>query len=193
MSYGIFIAWLLNSLPFAQLSKKKNSIYSPNLSFLGHNDKIKKKKLAISNKIIIFAENISNMIMEILQGTEKRLYDLVAPLVLNPSVIRQNGGFAFKTTPKHTWIVSVAEDGNCVGFLPIQIKNNICKVNNYYIKNRNEDVFSSLLKKALEYAKKQKFEALDIIAQTEDYPTIQRHGLSPETKFVNYTRFRKQL
>jgi hypothetical protein len=133
------------------------------------------------------------MEMEILQGTEKRLYDLVAPLVLNPAVIRQNGGFAFKTTPKHTWIVSVAEDGMCVGFLPVQVKNNICKINNYYVKNRNEEVFSSLLKKALEYAKKQKFEALDIIAQAEDYLSVLKHGLAAETKFVNYTRFRKKL
>ncbi|MDR0541704.1 MAG: hypothetical protein LBH19_05770 [Dysgonamonadaceae bacterium] len=133
------------------------------------------------------------MVMEILYGTEKRLYDLIAPLVLNPAVIRQNRGFAFKTTPKHRWIVFIEEEDKCTGFLPIQIRNNVGKINNYYVKNQDEEIFSSLLKKALDYAKRQNFEALDIIAQIEDYKIVQKQGFTAETKFVNYTRFRKQL
>ncbi|MDR1526246.1 MAG: hypothetical protein LBS46_01075 [Dysgonamonadaceae bacterium] len=133
------------------------------------------------------------MEIEILQGTEKRLYDLIAPLVLNPIVIRQNGGVAFKTTRKHIWVVVISDDEKCTGFLPVQINNHIGKINNYYIKDRDGELLSSLLKRTLEYAKKQNMKAIDIITQIQDYETVQKHGFETETQFVNYTRFRKRL
>ena len=32
------------------------------------------------------------------QGTEKRLYQLIAPLVMNPDVLSANNNYPFKTT-----------------------------------------------------------------------------------------------
>jgi hypothetical protein len=133
------------------------------------------------------------MEVEVLQGTAKRLYDLVAPLVLNPAVIRQNGGVAFKTSPKHVWLVSVLDNGRCAGFLPIQINNRVGKINNYYIKDRDEQLLSSLLGQVIEFAKQQNLKAIDIIAQIEDYKAVQQQGFAVETQFVRYTRFRKRL
>lgn len=133
------------------------------------------------------------MKIELVQGTEKRLYDLVAPLVLNPAIIRQNGGVAFKTTRKHVWVVAVEEEERCVGFLPVQLNNTVGKINNYYIKDRDEEIFLALLKKTLEYAKELHLKAIDIITQIEDYELIQKQDFEPATQFVKYTRFRKQL
>jgi hypothetical protein len=133
------------------------------------------------------------MEIEVLEGTEQKLFDLVAPLVLNPSVIRQNGGVAFKTTPQHRWIVSIAEDGTCDGFLPMQLKSNGYLINNYYVKDRDEKVLSVLLKETLDYARNQKAETLDIIAQIEDYSVVEKYGFKPEKIYINYTRYRKIL
>jgi hypothetical protein len=33
-----------------------------------------------------------------LQGTDKLLYELVAPLVMNPAILRQNNNYPFKTS-----------------------------------------------------------------------------------------------
>ncbi|MDR2765754.1 MAG: hypothetical protein LBB90_12075 [Tannerella sp.] len=133
------------------------------------------------------------MKIEILQGTEKRLYDLVAPLVLNPSVIRQNNGVAFKTATNHIWIVAVSDDGACIGFLPVQKKGNTGEINNYHIQNRDEKLLKLLMRQVIKLAKKQKFEAIDIIAQKHDYKTVLKFGFISEKEFVKYTRFKKIL
>lgn len=33
-----------------------------------------------------------------LQGTDKRLYELVAPLVMNPDILKQNYNYPFRTS-----------------------------------------------------------------------------------------------
>ena len=54
-----------------------------------------------------------------LKGTEDKLYELVARLVMSPAVLRQNNNYPFKTTPQYTW--HIALDGNTVvGFIPVK-------------------------------------------------------------------------
>ena len=56
-----------------------------------------------------------------LQGTEKRLYQLVAPLVMNPEVLKQNYNYPFRTSESFVWFVAV--DGKeVVGFIPLEYK-----------------------------------------------------------------------
>ena len=38
-------------------------------------------------------------------GTEKRLYELVAPLVMNPKVLNYNNDYPFKTGEKFIWFI----------------------------------------------------------------------------------------
>jgi hypothetical protein len=133
------------------------------------------------------------MTIEVLQGTERRLYDLVAPLVLDMAVIRQNGGVAFKTSSKHQWFVVVDEDDKCVGFLPVQERTNVGVINNYYVQNRDTLLMSALLEKVLEYAQKKKFESISIITQKEDYAVVKEYGFEAEVTFINYTRFKKKI
>ena len=46
--------------------------------------------------------------MEILclKGTDKRMYELVAPLIMNPAIIRQNNNYPFKTTDHYLWYIA---------------------------------------------------------------------------------------
>ena len=54
-----------------------------------------------------------------LQGTDKKLYELIAPLVLNPAVLRQNNNYPFKTGPKYTWYIAIEKE-QILGFIPIK-------------------------------------------------------------------------
>ena len=42
-----------------------------------------------------------------LKGTEKRLYQLVAPLVMNPVVLKQNYNYPFRTSENFIWFVAM--------------------------------------------------------------------------------------
>ena len=59
--------------------------------------------------------------MEIIRfdGIDKGLYELVAPVVMNPAVLRQNNNYPFKTTFRYVWHVAV-EDGAVMGFMPLK-------------------------------------------------------------------------
>ena len=58
------------------------------------------------------------------QGTEKRLYQLIAPLVMNPDVLSANNNYPFKTTDKFVWFVAVSGK-KVVGFIPIEQRGNV--------------------------------------------------------------------
>jgi hypothetical protein len=130
---------------------------------------------------------------EILQGTEKRLYEIVGPIVMNPAVLRQNGYAAFKTSEKHTYFLALDDNDTCIGFIPVQAKKSNGEINNYYIQNRDTDVMKTLLKLAEKHAKKEKLETLSIIAQSQDYALLEKLKYPIERAFVKYTRFTKQL
>ncbi|MDR2130541.1 MAG: hypothetical protein LBP56_05160 [Odoribacteraceae bacterium] len=129
---------------------------------------------------------------EVLQGTEKRLYDLVAPLVMNPKVLRQNENVAFKTTEKHVWIVAL-DKNECVGFLPVQQKKLFGEVNNYYIRGREKAIFSRLLEQAERQVKEAGYDSIVVIAQKADYEVMTNSKYNVERAFVKYTRFIKKV
>ena len=55
-----------------------------------------------------------------LQGLDGRLFDLVAPLVMNPAVLRQNNNYPFKTTRNHVWYIAMDEQ-KVLGFMPVKM------------------------------------------------------------------------
>ena len=79
-----------------------------------------------------------------LGGLYCRLFELVAPLVMNPAVLRQNNNYPFKTTRKYVWYV--AEDGGRVlGFMPVKMAETNYRVDNYYISGDDSSVMERLL------------------------------------------------
>lgn len=80
-----------------------------------------------------------------LQGTDKKLYEFVASLVMNPAVLRQNNNYPFKTGPKYIWYIAVEKD-QTIGFIPVKkTPTDNCLIDNYYIKEDNETVLNKLL------------------------------------------------
>ena len=132
------------------------------------------------------------MHIEVLHGTEKRLYELVGALVMDPVVLRQNDNVAFKTTAQHTWFVAVKK-GECIGFLPVKSKGEKGEINNYYILHRDREVFTTLVKEAERYLLKAGYKELLIIAQRADYEVVNGLNFNIDKPYVNYTRFSKEL
>ena len=84
-----------------------------------------------------------------LHGTDKKLYELVAPLVMSPEVLKQNYNYPFRTSKEDEWFVALGNK-HVVGFVPVEHKKYECVINNYYIKERNVDTLKLLLEKVLE-------------------------------------------
>ncbi len=79
-----------------------------------------------------------------LHGTEDRLYELVARLVMNPDIIRQNNNYPFKTTPQHIWYICMC-DGEVVGFMPVKTTSGGMYIDNYYIRDDRPEVLDALI------------------------------------------------
>lgn len=81
-----------------------------------------------------------------LNGTDGKLYELVAPLVMNPAILRQNNNYPFKTSHRHRWFVALDEDGAVAGFLPVRNTTGRPCIDNYYIRGDRYEVIDLLLK-----------------------------------------------
>lgn len=80
-----------------------------------------------------------------LSGIDERLYRYVAPLVMNPDVIRANNNYPFKTTEEFTWFIATEGESVC-GFVPVEKRGSEAIINNYYATDRHrEEIFRKLL------------------------------------------------
>ncbi len=86
--------------------------------------------------------------IERIGGQDKRLYELVAPLVMSPRILRQNNNYPFKTTRNHIWFVAL-EDGTVTGFLPVEKREEKAIVNNYYVKEDSPELLTRLIQCAI--------------------------------------------
>ena len=124
-----------------------------------------------------------------LQGTEKRLYQLVAPLVMNPEVLKQNYNYPFRTSESFVWFVAV--DGKeVVGFIPLEYKKLEAVINNYYIRNNNAEVLKALLEKVI--AKMDKDKYLSSVTFVEHQEIFKELGFSVEKEWKRYVKMNKE-
>ena len=83
-----------------------------------------------------------------LKGKDKHLYRLLAPLVMDPEVIRANNNYPFKTGEEYVWFIAI-EDKEVLGFVPVEQKGRKkAVINNYYVKaegTEREELLSLLL------------------------------------------------
>lgn len=87
------------------------------------------------------------MNIERFSGTDERLYRAVAPLVMNPAVLRQNNNYPFKTSVHFIWFVAF-EGEQVAGFVPVEVKNMRAVINNYYVAGEDAGVLSALVEEA---------------------------------------------
>lgn len=79
-----------------------------------------------------------------LHGTDKQLYKLVAPLVMDPEVLKMNNNYPFKTSDKFVWFVALSGK-KVVGFIPVEQRGNTAIINNYYIGKNQDEALTLIL------------------------------------------------
>lgn len=89
------------------------------------------------------------MEIQCLKGTEKRMYELIAPLIMNADIIRINNNYPFKTSEQYLWYV-IINNGAAESFMPLKpTKTGYC-IDNYYIKDDDKVAIDTLLKRILD-------------------------------------------
>ena len=84
-----------------------------------------------------------------LNGTDKKLFELIGPLVMNPSILRLNNNYPFKTASNFIWHILI-ESSSVVGFIPLKPTQNGYNIDNYYFKLDDENIITILLEDVIE-------------------------------------------
>lgn len=121
-----------------------------------------------------------------LNGTDKKLYALVAPLVMNPAVIRQNNNYPYKTSSKYMWHLMVEKD-EVIGFIPLKPTLNGYCIDNYYYKLDTPEIFEKLLDDVL----KAGYEELSATAHKCDVKAFTKRGFALLTELSKYSKLIK--
>lgn len=122
-------------------------------------------------------------------GTEKRLYELIAPLVMNPKVLRANNNYPFKTTERYVWFIAI-EDGRVLGFLPVEHKSSGEVINNYYIVADDEEVLSLLLQSAVKVVKEEL--GITAVVLVHHQSIFEKNGFIVENIWKRYVKMRRE-
>lgn len=123
-----------------------------------------------------------------LQGTDKRLYELVAPLVMNPEILKQNYNYPFRTSEDFVWFVAV-DKKKVIGFIPVEEKKKEYVINNYYIESNNEDTLKLLLEKVISGTNTSK--ELTSVTFMEHSSLFKDLGFSEEKIWTRYVKMKK--
>ena len=124
-----------------------------------------------------------------LHGTDKKLYELVAPLVMSPEVLKTELQLPLSGHRKSTeWFVAL-DNKHVVGFVPVEHKKYECVINNYYIKERNVDTLKLLLEKVLE--KQGEESSLTAVSFVEDRDVFSELGFLEDKVWTRYVKMKK--
>lgn len=123
-----------------------------------------------------------------LQGNDKRLYELVAPLVMNPEVLRQNHNYPFRTTENFVWFIGM-EKKNVIGFIPVEHKKKEYIINNYYVKDNKEETLKLLLEKVISETNADV--NLTSVTFIEHRQVFKELGFSEEKVWTRYVKMKK--
>ncbi len=123
-----------------------------------------------------------------LLGTDKRLYELVAPLVMNPEILKQNYNYPFRTSEDFVWFVAV-DKKKVIGFIPVEEKKKEYVINNYYIESNNEDTLKLLLEKVISETNTSK--ELTSVTFMEHSSLFKDLGFSEEKIWTRYVKMKK--
>ena len=123
-----------------------------------------------------------------LQGTDKRLYQLVAPLVMSPEVLKQNHNYPVRTSEDYVWFIAL-DKRHVVGFIPVERKKSEYVINNYYVKEKNVDTLKFLLEKVIDTL--DKGVNLTAISFVEDKDVFKEQKFSVEKVWTRYVKMKK--
>lgn len=132
------------------------------------------------------------MMIEIrkLSGTDKKLYPLVGPLVMNPQVLKYNHNYAFKTGKAYQWYIA-AKGKKIVGFVPVENKPGGCILNNYYAQKEDHDEIIRELLKTICEDEDYKGMTLNAIVQSPHAELFARQGFTVYKEWTLYLKMQK--
>ena len=122
--------------------------------------------------------------IEQIGGQDKRLYELVAPLIMNPRILRQNNNYPFKTTRNHIWLVAL-ENEQVLGFLPVEKREGKAVINNYYVREESLDLLVRLIQQAVLHLSGYEWAA---VSQTSHRPAFIKCGFREGTVWKKYIK-----
>ncbi|MCH5329022.1 MAG: hypothetical protein J1E02_08365 [Coprobacter sp.] len=125
--------------------------------------------------------------IESLQGLESRLYQVIAPLTMNPRVLRYNNNYPFKTSKNFIWYVAWEDtDDTVVGFVPVEMKEVQAVLNNYYVAGDNPEIFTDLLI-AIKAALGEHY-VLEAVVQTPHIDVFEKNGFNTVREWKKYVK-----
>ena len=123
-------------------------------------------------------------------GTSPELYSCIAPLVMNPEIIKYNHNYPFKTSESFVWFVAFSAN-QVVSFFPVEERGKSLIINNYYVSKDDEGVFLSLLKSvANELLEGEK--VLEAVVQKPHESYFRAQGFEVERAWSLYLKMRKK-
>lgn len=129
------------------------------------------------------------MKIERLAGTASWLYELVAPLVMNPDVLKQNNGYPFKTSEAYVWFVGVDDDGLARGFMPVEIRTDNVVINNYYVEKDDGQLLQQLIRAVdKEFGKEY---ILRAVVHTRHVEIFEKNGFNTTKEWTLYRKMQK--
>lgn len=123
-----------------------------------------------------------------LKGTEKRLYQLVAPLVMSPEVLKQNYNYPFRTSEDYVWFVAL-DNKHVVGFILVERKKRECVINNYYVKDKDVETLKLLMNAVIEALDEEN--SLTAISFLEDKDIFRELKFNEEKVWTRYVKMKK--
>jgi len=122
-----------------------------------------------------------------LEGEDRRLYYLVAHLVMDEEVLGYNLNYPYKTSSSYIWFVAT-DNGDILGFMPVKLEEGKAKINNYYVAGDDYTVFSALLK-TITNALLFDYE-IESVTQLRHIPYFERNGFSVALYWKRYARMK---
>lgn len=119
-----------------------------------------------------------------LHGTDDRLYGLVARLVMDPEVLKQNNNYPFKTTPQHTWYICLSDGGDVIGFMPAKKSSTGIYVDNYYIRDDAPEILHVLIDSVLSSTDR----SVTALCHKRHTAAFREHGFMTCTVFALYNK-----
>lgn len=124
-----------------------------------------------------------------IHGTDKQLYKLVAPLVMDPDVLKMNNNYPFKTGNKFVWFIAV--DGKrVVSFIPVEQRGKDAIINNYYVAVAGEEALALLIVDAIAAFDSEK--PLTAVVQIAHQPIFAEQGFTVEKAWKLYVKMRRE-
>lgn len=120
-----------------------------------------------------------------LNGTDKQLYKLVAPLVMDPEILKMNNNYPFKTADNFVWFVAVSGK-KVVGFIPVEQRESTAIINNYYAGKEQGEALTLLIANVISVFAGEK--TLVAVVQTEHQEAFEKQGFAVEKAWKRYVK-----